>query len=249
MKSLFKKFNRWRRFNPPGALTSDAWNSFEREFKIKAPIRYWFDNEFKRIFIYPVKRAYEEIWWGIRYRTFDRYHIVKTGEPPGYRDTDHIILYVNFNLLKDFVEISKASRSYWPDDVPKTWAEKHMPFYTVFYPFRRPDLGVKHLKWEMTLDDPSLPPFEQSVQQAKYARETYALYNWWVEDRPNRVEIVCRHPPGSIDSIFSNKNRNTPEYKIYESDLKAASKQEEKWHKEDDKMLIRLMKIRRGLWA
>ena len=35
-------------FNPPGALTSDGWNSFNEEFHLKAPIRYWFDNDFKK---------------------------------------------------------------------------------------------------------------------------------------------------------------------------------------------------------
>lgn len=248
MKYLFKKFNRWLRFNPPGALTSDGWASFDHEFKATAPIRYWFAHQFKHIFIYPISRKYENTQWWIRYRTINRYHTVKTGQEPGYSPTDRTILHVNFNLLKDYVEIDAASRAYWADDIPKTWCEAHMPFYTLIYPFRRPDLGIKHLDWEATLDDPALPMFEQSPQQAKYAREALALYKWWTESRPARVEIIIRHPfTGSDDIFFSRKNRNTPEYKIYESDLNKSNKQEEQWTKEDDKMLIRLIKIRRGL--
>ena len=239
-------------FNPPGALTSDGWNSFNEEFYLNAPIRYWLDNDFKKIFIYPVKWKYQEITYWFRYRIYDRYHIVKTGLPPGYSEVDNTMLHVNFNLLKDFVEIQQATREYWSDDVSKTWCEQHMPFYRVFYPFRRPDLGIKHLEWATTLDDPSLPPYEQSVQQAKHAREVLILYKWWVEGRPGRVAVEIHHPTNSgksITDIFSSKFKNSPEYRKYRDDLDKSAKQEERWDNEDDKMLVRLMKIRRGLWT
>ena len=143
-------------------------------------------------------------------------------------------------------------RTYWADDVPKTWCEQHMPFYRIFYPFRRPDLGIKHLEWASTLDDPTLPPFEQSVAQAVHARETLALYKWWVEERPARKRIEVRHPLAADAKpmdIFNPALKNSPEYKQYRDDLDKSFKQGEKWDKEDDKMLVRLMKIRRGLWS
>lgn len=239
-------------FNPPGALTSEGWRSFDNEFYFKAPIRYWFHRDFKRIFIYPVKWKYDAVADWIRYRTFDKYHIVKTGLPPGYNEVDNIMLYTCFNLLKDFVEISQASRSYWSEEIQKTWCEQNMPFYRIFFPFRRPDIGIKHLEWASSLDDPSLPVHEQSPAQAKHARETLVLYKWWVEERPNRKKVEIRHPEiksGRPMDIFSTKVRLTPEYKRYKSDLEKSYKQEEKWHNEDDKMLARLVKIRRGLWT
>lgn len=250
ISKLYKKYKQWMDYNPPGALTGPGWSSFNKEFRKEAPIRYWFHADFKKIFIYPVKWRYEAITDWIRYRTYDKYHIVKTGLEPGYQEVDRIMLHTNFNLLKDFVEISKASRSYWSDDVPKTWCEEHMLFYRTVYPFRRPDLGIKHLEWEMTLDDPTLPPNDQSPAQAKHARETYALYKWWTEDRPNRVEVKINRPASDDgDIFFSLSQSKTPEHKKYQADLTKSWKQEEKWDKEDDKMLTRLMKIRRGLWT
>ena len=252
IKKLYRRFNRWMAFNPPGALTSEGWHSFDNEFYFKAPIRYWFHRDFKRIFVYPVKWKYEAITMWIRYRTYDKYHIVKTGLEPGYREVDSIMLHTNFNLLKDFVEISLASRSYWQDDVKKTWCETHMPFYRIFYPFCQPDLGIKHLEWASTLDDPTLPPHEQSVEQAKHAKETLALYKWWVDVRPNRKKVEIRHIKSDSKNpldIFNPKVRLTKEYKLYRSDLEKSYKQEEKWDAEDDKMLVRLVKIRRGLWS
>ena len=247
---LLRRFKRWQGYNPPGALTSEGWYSFNQEFKKVAPVRYWFHRNFRRIFIYPIKWKYEEISYWIRYRTFDKYHVVKTGLKPDYHTEDTIMLHVNFNLLKDFVEISQAYRTYWQDDVPKTWYEKHMPFYRVFFPFRRPDLGVKQLEWASTLDDPALPPHEQSVEQAKQAREILVLYRWWTDGRPNRKKVEIRRLSRETDGVmdmFNPKIRNTPEYKLYEADLEKSYKQAEKWEKEDDKMLVRLVKIRKGL--
>jgi hypothetical protein len=252
IKKLYRRYKRWLGYNPPGALTSEGWFSFNQEFRTEAPIRFWFHRNFKRKFIYPFKWKYEELSYWIRYRTIEKYHQVKTGLPPGYAERDNIMLHVNFNLLKDYVEVSQAYRTYWADDIPKTWCEQHMPFYTLFFPFRRPDLGMKHLEWASTLDDPALPPHEQSKEQAKYAREILVLYKWWVEGRPNRKKVEIRRLSTGIDDVmdmFNPKIKLTPEYKLYKADLEKSFKQEEKWDNEDDKMLVRLMKIRRGLWS
>jgi hypothetical protein len=237
------------RYNPPGALSSRGWKLFDDEFKSVAPIRHWIDHDFKRLFVYPIKWAYEEISAWLLYRTFDRYHIVNTGLAPGYHELDFRMLHANFNMLKDFVEVQQAKREYWGGDSKKTWCELHMPFYEIVYPFRRPDLGIKHLEWGATLDDPTLPIYEQSPAQAKYAREMLALYKWWTETRPNRVEVVVRYPSGNLFDIFDPAFQLTKTYKTYRADLNKSSKQEEKWHKEDDAMLVRLIKIRRGLWT
>lgn len=241
-------------FNPPGALTSDGWSSFYKEFKEKAPIRYWIQNDFRRSTTLPIKWKYDAVSDWIRYRTYDKYHVIKLDVNPGYYGYDSQILYANFAILKEYVETGLAWRSYWSEENRDKdyWKRDHIPFYNYMFPLVRPDLGIKHLEWEMTLDDPSLPPHERSPEQAKRAREVYALYKWWTETRPGRKELEVRRPPGDDDdilSMFSTKVRNTPEYKRYMTDLDKLNKQEEKWHKEDDAMLIRLMKIRRGLWT
>lgn len=248
-KNILRRFKKWMAFNPPGALTSAGWDSFDREFRFKAPIRHWLQHDFKKIFVYPVKWWYEKTSLWLIYRTVDKYHVVSTGLEPGYYELDHRLLHVNFNSLKDFVEVQQARREYWSDDVKKTWCEEHMPFYEMVYPFRRPELGIKHLEWASTLDDPSLPPFEQSPAQAKHARETLKLYKWWVEERPTRVPVEICHPSADLFDIFNPSFRLTKEYKVYRKGIERSHKQRDKWDKEDDAMLVRLMKIRRGLWT
>lgn len=251
LKKLRRRFKNWMGFNPPGALTGPGWKSFGKEFKANAPIRYWLTHNFRRGCILPIKWKYEEITSWLVYRTVNRYHILKTGLPPGYIGTDLIMLHANFNILKDFVEKSRASRNYWGDtSIKKSWFERNMPFYDVFIEFRRPDLGIKYLEWGASLDDPSLPPHEQSPQQAKECREMLALYIWWTDTRPNRKQVEIRHPAvkSGDDDIFDPANTQTKEFKRYRADLEKSYKQEEKWDTEDDKMLVRLMKIRRSFW-
>ena len=256
IKKLLKRFKSWMSYSPPGSMTSKGCRLFEKEFKERAPIRYWFKNDFKRGMIYPIKWKYEAISDWIRYRTYGRYHILDTGLAPGYYEIDRLMLHVNFNMLKNFVEVEQAIRSYyWSDDYKEiaTWCEKHMPFYRKFYPFRRPDLGIKHLEWASTLDDPSLPPYEQSPAQAIAARETLILYKWWVEMRPARKEIEHVHYDdqglGMMSSLDDDFDRNAPDFKAHDAAMEASMKQEEQWNQEDDDMLIRLVKIRRSLWT
>ena len=114
IKKTIRRFKRWMSFNPPGALTSDGWNSFNEEFYLKAPIRYWFDNDFRKIFIYPVKWKYREITDWFRYRIYDRYHVVKTGLPPGYNEVDNTMLHVNFNYLKILLKFNRLHANTGP---------------------------------------------------------------------------------------------------------------------------------------
>ena len=255
IKKLVKRFKYWLNYNPPGALTSKGWRLFEKEFKEKAPIRYWLKHNFRNALL-PLKWKYEEISDWIRYRTYARYHVVETGLEPNYYDLETRMLHANFNMLKDFVEIEQAQRLYWYSDEYKekaSWCEKHLPFYYKFYPFRRPDLGIKNLDWEATLDDPTLPYYDQSPSQAQAAREIKALYIWWVKDRPARTEIdyisYNDQGLGILSSLDDDFDREAEDFKNHVKSLEDQTKQEEEWHDEDEKMFIRLIKIRRSLWA
>lgn len=254
IKSKIKEFKHWMAYQPPYALSSSAWSSFRKEFRQKAPIRYWIHHKFRRKYIYPVKWKYEKLSSWIRYRTTNRYHVLNTGLEPGYYDIDTKMLHVNFNLLKDFVEFEVAWKYLMghheeQKDVKNFWIYKHIPF--VYKWFRSPIHGLKHLEWETTLDDPSLPPMERSETQAVNAREIIALYNWWVKDRPARVEIPFAFLPegDDEDDIFPDLDRNSDEYKAFSKSCDDREVQSEKWDKEDDEMLIRLIKIRKCLWT
>jgi hypothetical protein len=251
----YDKFKSWMAYNPPGSMTSKGWRLFGEEYKKVAPIRYWFAHDFLHIFVYPIKWKYRRVSEWIRYRTYDKYHIVNTGLQPSYYDVDTQMLHVNFNLLKEFVEVEQASCSYWMSDNSKnaSWCEKNMPFYRAFYPFRRPDLGIKHFEWAATLDDPNLPPHEQSVSQAIAAREILVLYKWWTEDRPNRKEYDVpeykNQGLGMLGCFDDDFDKDAPDYVAHNEAMTKNSTLEEDWSAEDDDMLVRLMKIRKSLWS
>lgn len=249
IKRIYRYTCAWMKYRPPSSLTSVGWRLFEKEFKSVAPVRYWITHTLKYSVLMPIKWKYDNISLWVSHRTTSRYHIMDTGLPPGYYNISEQILHASFNSLKDFVEVDLALREHWCSKSKKSWCEKHMPFYRIVYPFRNPLLGITHLEWEMTLDDPTLPAYERSPEQAKHAREVMALYKWWTETRPARIEPIIRYPSNDFFDIFDPIFRNSQEYKLYRSDIKKSTKIKASWDKEDDAMLIRLMKIRHGLWA
>lgn len=250
VKRLFAKFNDWMDFNPPGAMSSMGWRLFGEEFKEVAPIRYWIKHDFMRGVVWPVKRAFTNVVYWIRYRTTHKYHVIKTGLKPGYSEIETIMLHSNFTLLKHFVEVELASHS---ADREFTWCESHMPFYRLFYPFRRPDLGMRVLDWKCSLDDPALPPFQRSDQEAIVSREIRTLYKWWVEDRParKRIEIPTYSLQGKGDlGLFDDDfDREAEDFKAYEKAREESQAQSSLWRDEEQAMLERLIKVRRSLWS
>ncbi len=258
IKRLYEIYDHWMGYEPPGALSSKGWGSFNKEFRKNAPIRYYFHRKFRNTFVYPIKRVKDNIKYWIRYRTYDKYHVIDTGLKPGYYSIDWQMLHVNFNILKEFVEVETAWHHYICSDERKkaTFFEKYMPFYRAFFPFRDPAQGIKHLDWAATLDDPKLPPHERSDHQAKTAREVLILYKWWMEGRPARVEIpyIERRRTPDPDDIFGEEEDPDPvaeaAYKTARYDnMMARQKQEEEWAEEDTEMLCRLIRIRDGLWT
>lgn len=254
MRKIFKRFSHWLHFQPPGAMTSKGWRLFRKEFREKAPIRYWFTNDFRHKVTLPIRWKYEAIRNWIRYRTYDRYHVVNTGLPPGYYGVEKRLLHSSFNLLKDFVEVEMAWRTYWWSDEAKnaSWFEKHLPFYRVFKPFRSREHGLAHLNWAATLDDPNLPPHERCDHQAVSAREIRELYLWWVDTVPSRKEVDCEtydHQGCDMGPLDDDFDENAPDYKKFREAMDSNSKLEEQWNEEDTQMFIRLVKVRAHLWT
>lgn len=251
-----KRFKSWMKYDPPGAMSSKGWRLFEEEYKERAPIRYWFCHDLKYSTVMPIKWKFDKIYDWIRYRTYDRYHIVDTGLIPLYYDASTQILNVNFNILKEFVEVDQAWHAYrWSDGSKKaSWCEKHMPFYHRIFPLH--DLkkyGIEHLEWASTLDDPALAPHQRSDQQAVSAREILALYKWWTEERTARKEIEYspydRQGLGALASFDDDFDRDTPDFKAHVESMDASIEQEKGWETEDEEMLVRLMRVRTFLWT
>lgn len=271
IKKHIESFNRWLNYNPKTA-TADGWVQWERDFKKSAPIRYFITRKLPDYFR-PIKWKYDSIKSWVRYRTYARYHVVKTGLEPGYYEVDTLMLHSSFSLLVDFVEIQAASETLW-------WSEKYkLPEYKKYdryfglyfkFFFREPKLGIENLEWAASLDDPDSPNYDSQCYgtgkpqlnsgeftQASGAREILELYRWWTELRPAREEVAY---PEDLEDLPEDENvlyRMSDEYEEKHPEHAAKTKQwakdsriqEEVWAEEDTEMLIRLVKIRKRLWT
>lgn len=259
MRKIIFKFKHWLNYSPPGALTARGWRLFKNEFQERAPIRFWLTNTGYHKYVLSPKWKYRRIHDWVRYRTYNKYHKVDTGLPPGYYEIDKKMLHVNFNMLKNFVENELAWHSYiWSEDAEKersfvnrlSW---HYPFYKRKKSFDSRKWATVYFEWAAGLDDPSLPPAHQSKQQAEMARETLALYTWWVDTVPNRKQHtlpeVSDQGLGDMSVLDEEFDREMEDFKKYEEVRNLNSKLREEWENEDDEMLARLVKIRRSLWT
>lgn len=260
---LVKKIKRWLDYNPPKSGTADEWVAHEVAYRKNAPIRFWLTETYDNYIYYPVTFSKRNISNWIRFRTYDKYHVVDTGLPPDYYDTDTIMLNVCFNLLKVYVEIEKASAQIgWNDDT--SWKQDvslvhrllcSIPFIKRFFPINNRRLGMKYLEWEASLtnDNDSSP-----THQAIAAKEIISLYTWWVDTRPSRVEVeyVTRElseedqKKGILFTMSDEYKEKYPDqYALTSQWYKAHTEQESQWRQEDEDMLVRLIKIRTHLWT
>ena len=168
------------------------------------------------------------IWW-FKYRTTEKYHIVKTGLKPGYYDTDHVMLHACFNLLKGFVEV-EISHMYlvlsFKGKVPR-WKWQ----YKKFIKEHQREFIIKYLDYwldEKHWKDASEEEMQKYIQRDQEIKE---LYLWWVDERPARL--------ARLEKEWSNPHHTSKQ--LVELDQAGT--------KEDEEMLIRLMKIRSALWT
>lgn len=88
----------------PVAMTAEGWDKWENDKKSKYPIRFFLFEDLPVYFSVYIKRPIKDLYWYIRHRTFDRYHVIKTNLEPGYYDVDTLMLESCFKLLERFVD-------------------------------------------------------------------------------------------------------------------------------------------------
>lgn len=254
----------------PTAETAKGWREWRQKANSEQPIAYWLNEtaadwirDKVRYVTDPVKK-FQSL---VRYRVFDRYHLIDTGLEPGYADMDTRMLHGMFNMLVDFVEIEKAWMTvvFSKDDQKKYRYPWGSIGWVRFRSFRCPEAGLDHLRWEMTLDDPNLPYEERCDSQAGHAREVMALYDWWKNVRPNRPDPMIasgwsehcdrmreeKKAKGYDDLLdFLDSDDETPEQQEENLAIIRRTREIEKaYDDEDEAMLMRLVKIRKGLWT
>lgn len=271
------KFADWVRGTPKlKSGTSEEWEEWARKAQGESRLRYWLAEEgldiLQTIIFWPTDKLYDLKYY-INNRWVTRTHALTAHPrdiPRGeWRDVGHRFLPCLFNELVDFVEVELA---WWhlawnSEDRHKYnapwWAFGWFRWRT----WRCPQAGLDNLKWQSELvwrADEGFPEGDpkigQPTYQAKNAQEILALYKWWTEvyrNRPDPYDAsgwtaycdACRDENGpSVMSMFKDHG-NKALKKQGDKAHKLLRKIEDDYEKEDEQMLIRLIKIRHSLWT
>lgn len=235
----------WQMSPPPSRFGTSKYHDArkKRNFPIRFAVAEFFEKS-ERFFSWRLKRKLWEdpIWW-VRHRITNRYNIIRIHSlKPGYYDADERMLHACFNLLVDFVEIELAAAN-WNFE-----GKKKRRVRIGHARNRCPEAGVDHLQWEINDSGCNMG---SSPTQADMAREKLALYLWWTETRPARVD------PWSDPGIWAEwraKHKATTDLddadfmRVGEPHQRAGSL-EKFYEDEDQEMLGRLVKLRGSLWT
>lgn len=256
--------------------TAEQWDEWESRAKKDFPVRWWLAEEgldMIQKFIMYIPEKLHAIKYYINNRWVTRTHALTASSrdirPGTWCDVGNRFLPCLFNELQDFVEIELAWwHIAWADKEDK--AKYKAPFWASGWfrwrTWRCPQAGLDSLEWQRNLrwkedevgsDSKSLG---QLTPQAIKAQEILDLYKWWTEvyrNRPDPMEASgwsaycdeCRVELGDgVMSMFKNHN-NTALKKRGDKASKLLRKIEADYEKEDEQMMIRLIKVRHGLWT
>ena len=268
------KFADWLRGTPKLKCgTSEEWDAWYAQAAKAHPVRYWIAEEgldhAQKFFCGPMDLL-NDIRYYINNRWVSHSHRL-TAHPrdikPGqWQDVGNRFLPCLFNELVDFVEIEQAWHHCMWSDEAKTKFD--VPWYRSGWlrwrTWRCPEAGMEYLRWAETLtNEEFLEEGEkhkaEPTYQAKAAKEIIELYTWWTttyRNRPDPYEAsgwseYCELSRASNGGSLSwSSSKDTPEMrKMSDKAHKALRKIEAAYEKEDEQMMIRLIKIRGSLWT
>jgi hypothetical protein len=252
--------------------TGKEWHEWEKAAKEKYPIRWWIAEEgldhLQDIWCWIPERI-NDVRYYINNRWVTQTHALKSHPrdiPRGeWRDVGNRFLPCLMNELVDFVEIEQAwHHCLWNDDAKTKF---QVPWYRRGWlrwrTWRCPAAGLEYLDWasNLVIDEqwgvqPGDARYGTPTDQAASAREIRELYFWWKEVRPNRADPydesgwneICRRRDINKDDIFGEDD--TPDKKQAAQDsLAQLNNLEAEYDKEDEEMLIRLVRVRHALWT
>ncbi len=254
--------------------TTEEWDEWTTAAQIKHNFRYWLAEEalghIQDFVTWPVRKIYD-IKYYINNRWVSRTHSL-TAHPrdikPGqWQDLGNRFLPCIFNQLVDFVEVETAwSHIAWGDKEAR--AKYNPPFYASGWfrwrTWRCPQAGLDHLDWAMTLTnvewlDENKKGEAKPTSQAISAKEIKELYIWWTTVYQNRPEPMdasgwSEHCdamrvkyPGSLFSTLNGKDSD--DKKSSDKAHNLLQEIEAAYEKEDEEMMIRIIKIRNSLWT
>ena len=268
------KFADWLRGTKKlGAGTSEEWDEWTTQAQIKHNFRYWLAEEgldILQTIVYYIPDQIYAFKYYINNRYVTRTHSLTAHaqdiKPGNWCDVGNRFLPCLFNELVDFVEVETAWQHVaWGDKAE--CAKYNPPFYATGWwrwrTWRCPAAGLDHLDWAMTLTnsewcDPNDPEYGKPTGQALAAKEIKELYTWWTvtyRARPDPYDAsgwteYCEASRIANGGKLSFSPDKTPEMKkMSNKSHKLLQKIEAQYAKEDEAMMIRLIKIRDSLWT
>ena len=253
--------------------TAEEWDDWHSQARKAHPIRYWIADtaldSLQDFVTWPVRKLYD-IKYYINNRWVTRTNSLtahaKDIKPGQWQDVGNRFLPCLFNELVDFVEIETAwSHIAWGDE--KDTAKYNAPFYATGWfrwrTWRCPQAGLDHLDWAMTLInsdwcEPDHPDYGKPTLQAVRAKEIKELYLWWTEtyrNRPDPYDASGWTAYSELSRLSNGGKLNwgadkSPELKKASNKAhKELQKIEAAYEKEDEEMMIRLIKARDSLWT
>jgi len=267
------KFADWLRGTPKLKCgTSTEWNDWEDKAKAAHPVRWWIAEEgldYAQRIVYYIPDKLNDVRYYINNRWVSHSHALTAHprdiRPGNWCDVGNRFLPCLFNELVDFVEIEQAwHHCIWSDE---TRTKFDVPWYRSGWlrwrTWRCPEAGLEYLRWAMTLtneeflDDDKKSEAEPTYQ-AKAAKEIIELYTWWTvtyRNRPDPYEAsgwtaYCELSRLANGGRLNFGEKDSPELKkACDKAHKELQRIEKAYAKEDEQMMIRLIKIRESLWT
>lgn len=257
----------------PNAGTSGEWAQWKRASKEKHPFRYWLAEEgldiIQNFFCWPNDRL-NDIRYYINNRWVSKSHALTAHprdiKPGAWQDVGNRFLPCMFNELVDFVEIEQAWHFCIWDDEAK--AKYNVPWYRKGWlrwrTWRCAEAGLAYLDWakDLKIDDnmgaePGDENYGKPTYQAIAAKEIIELYTWWTKTRPARPDPyevsgwreICDKRRQDYPDEFLPEERTEDERTATRRALDLMNEIDAKYEKEDEEMMIRLIKIRQSLWT
>lgn len=262
-------FANWiRGTSKPVSETGRGWNEWRKEASAKHPIRYWIAEEgldYLQDFVtWPVRKIYDLKYY-INNRWVTETHALSSNLKKGqWHEFDTRLMHCMFDSMVDYIEVEEAwSNIAWSEDGRKKY---NAPFYAWGWfrwrTWRCPEAGIDKLKWAASLTNEEWLDEDKKHEaaptcQAETARELLELYHWWKNVRPLRPDphdvsgwsAICARRRDEGRGPLDIEDRTSEEETETRKSLNAVREIEEQYENEDTEMMIRLIKIRRGMWT
>jgi hypothetical protein len=264
------KFADWLRGKPKGgAKTSKEWNNWRKEAESNHPIRYWIAEEaldaIQNFIWWPVDQLYSVKYY-INNRWITRTHALTSSSlnRGQWHEFDTRLLHCMFEEMVNYIEVEEAwSNIAWDDEARKKYKP---PFYAWGWfrwrTWRCAEAGLAKLQWASSLTneewlDEDSKHLAEPTRQAITAQELLFLYDWWKNIRPNRPDpydvsgwtAICERHRAEGRALLDLEDRSEEEAQESRQALDTCHKIEESYEAEDTEMMIRLIKVRRGMWT